>query len=127
VLKSIRENEPRAISLGYSVDRYKLLAFVLSAALAGVAGATKALVFQLASLTDVTWQMSGEVVLMTLVGGMGTVFGPVVGAAVIISMQNYLAGLGEWVLVVQGVIFVVVVMLFRRGVVGEIAARLGRR
>ena len=126
VLKAIRENEPRAISLGYQVDRYKLLAFVLSAALAGLAGATKALVFQLASLTDVTWQMSGEVVLMTLVGGMGTVFGPVVGAAVIISMQNYLAGLGEWVLVVQGAIFVVVVMLFRRGVVGEIAARWKR-
>jgi branched-chain amino acid transport system permease protein len=126
VLKAIRENEPRAISLGYQVDRYKLLAFVLSATLAGVAGATKALVFQLASLTDVTWQMSGEVVLMTLVGGMGTVFGPVVGAAVIISMQNYLSGLGEWVLIVQGAIFVVVVMLFRRGIVGEIAARLKR-
>jgi branched-chain amino acid transport system permease protein len=127
VLKAIRENEPRAISLGYQVDRYKLLAFVLSATLAGVAGATKSLVFQLASLTDVTWQMSGEVVLMTLVGGMGTVFGPVVGAGVIIAMQNYLAGLGEWVLVVQGAIFVVVVMLFRRGIVGEIAARLGRK
>ncbi|MFM1989297.1 MAG: hypothetical protein RJA99_2254 [Pseudomonadota bacterium] len=126
VLKAIRENEPRAISLGYQVDRYKLLAFVLSATLAGVAGATKSLVFQLASLTDVTWQMSGEVVLMTLVGGMGTVFGPVVGAAVIISMQNYLAGLGEWVLVTQGVIFVIVVMLFRRGIVGEIAARIRR-
>jgi branched-chain amino acid transport system permease protein len=126
VLKAIRENEPRAISLGYQVDRYKLLAFVLSATLAGVAGATKSLVFQLASLTDVTWQMSGEVVLMTLVGGLGTVFGPVVGAAVIIAMQNYLAGLGEWVLVTQGVIFVLVVMLFRRGIVGEIAARIGR-
>jgi branched-chain amino acid transport system permease protein len=124
VLKAIRENEPRAISLGYNVDRYKLLAFVLSAGLAGLAGATKALVFQLASLTDVAWQMSGEVVLMTLVGGMGTVFGPLVGAAVIITMQNYLAGLGEWVLVVQGGIFVVVVMLFRRGIVGELAARL---
>jgi len=126
VLKAIRENEPRAISLGYQVDRYKLTAFVLSATLAGVAGATKALVFQLASLTDVAWQMSGEVVLMTLVGGMGTVFGPVVGAAVIISMQNYLSGLGQWVLIVQGMIFVVVVMLFRRGIVGEIAARLRR-
>jgi len=126
VLKAIRENEPRAISLGYQVDRYKLLAFVLSATLAGLAGATKALVFQLASLTDVAWQMSGEVVLMTLVGGMGTVFGPVVGAAVIIGMQNYLAGLGEWVLVVQGLIFVIVVMLFRRGIVGEIAARIRR-
>ena len=126
VLKAIRENEPRAISLGYQVDRYKLLAFVLSATLAGVAGATKALVFQLASLTDVTWQMSGEVVLMTLVGGLGTVFGPVVGAGVIIAMQNYLATLGEWVLVVQGAIFVIVVMLFRRGIVGEIAARWKR-
>ncbi len=124
VLKAIRENEPRAISLGYRVDQYKLLAFVLSAGLAGLAGATKALVFQLASLTDVAWQMSGEVVLMTQVGGMGTVFGPLVGAAVIITMQNYLAGLGEWVLVVQGSIFVVVVMLFRRGIVGELAARL---
>ena len=98
VLKAIRENEPRAISLGYAVDRYKLMAFVLSAALAGLAGATKALVFQLASLTDVHWQMSGEVVLMTLVGGMGTVFGPIVGAAIIVYMQNYLAGFGEWVI-----------------------------
>ncbi|MGE8943628.1 branched-chain amino acid ABC transporter permease [Leptospira interrogans] len=122
VLKAIRENEPRAISLGYRVDQYKLLAFVLSATLAGLAGATKAIVFQLASLTDVTWQMSGEVVLMTLVGGMGTVFGPIAGAAVIITMQNYLAGFGEWVLVIQGSIFVVTVMLFRRGIVGEIAA-----
>jgi branched-chain amino acid transport system permease protein len=127
VLKAIRENEPRAISLGYQVDRYKLVAFVLSATLAGVAGGTKSLVFQLASLTDVAWQMSGEVVLMTLVGGMGTVFGPVVGAAVIIGMQNYLSGLGEWVLVVQGAIFVLTVMLFRRGIVGEIAARLVRK
>jgi branched-chain amino acid transport system permease protein len=126
VLKAIRENEPRAISLGYRVDHYKLVAFVLSATLSGLAGGTKVLVFQLASLTDVAWQMSGEVVLMTLVGGMGTIFGPVVGAAVIISMQNYLSGLGEWVLVVQGAIFVVVVMLFRRGIVGEIAARLRR-
>ena len=122
VLKAIRENEPRAISLGYRVDQYKLLAFVLSATLAGLAGATKAIVFQLASLTDVTWQMSGEVVLMTLVGGMGTVFGPIAGAAVIITMQNYLAGFGEWVLVIQGCIFVVTVLLFRRGIVGEIAA-----
>jgi branched-chain amino acid transport system permease protein len=126
VLKAIRENEPRAISLGYHVDRYKLLAFVLSAALAGLAGGTKAIVFQLASLTDVTWQMSGEVVLMTLVGGMGTVFGPIAGAAVIITMQNYLSGFGEWVLVIQGVIFVITVLLFRRGIVGEIAA-LGSR
>jgi branched-chain amino acid transport system permease protein len=122
VLKAIRENEPRAISLGYAVDRFKLIAFVLSAALAGLAGATKAIVFQLASLTDVTWQMSGEVVLMTLVGGMGTVFGPIVGAGIIITMQNYLAGFGEWVLVIQGAIFVVTVLLFRRGIVGEIMA-----
>jgi branched-chain amino acid transport system permease protein len=121
VLKAIRENESRAISLGYDTDRYKLLAFVLSGTLAGLAGSTKALVFQLASLTDVHWSMSGEVVLMTLVGGMGTIFGPVVGAAVIITMQNYLAQLGAWVTVVQGVIFVICVMAFRRGIVGEIA------
>lgn len=127
VLKAIRENEPRAISLGYRVDHYKLLAFVLSAALSGMAGATKAIVFQLASLTDVAWQMSGEVVLMTLVGGMGTVFGPIVGAAVIITMQNYLAQFGEWVLVIQGVIFVVVVLAFRKGIVGEFQAWWQRR
>jgi branched-chain amino acid transport system permease protein len=127
VLKAIRENEPRAISLGYAVDRFKLIAFVLSAALAGLAGATKAIVFQLASLTDVTWQMSGEVVLMTLVGGMGTVFGPIVGAGIIVAMQNYLSGFGEWVLVIQGAIFVVTVLLFRRGIVGEIVALAGRR
>jgi branched-chain amino acid transport system permease protein len=126
VLKAIRENEPRAVSLGYRVHQYKLLAFVLSAALAGLAGATKAIVFQLASLTDVSWQMSGEVVLMTLVGGMGTVLGPVVGAAVVITMQNYLAGFGEWVLVIQGVIFVLTVLLFRRGIVGVVQAWIGR-
>ncbi|MBB6308024.1 branched-chain amino acid ABC transporter permease [Xanthobacter tagetidis] len=122
VLKAIRENEPRAISLGYRANQYKLLAFVLSAALTGLAGSTKVLVFQLASLTDVAWQMSGEVVLMTLVGGMGTILGPIVGAAIIVTMQNYLAGLGEWVLVIQGVIFVAAVSLFRRGIVGEIIA-----
>ena len=121
VLKAIRENEARAISLGYKTEHYKLLAFVLSAALAGLAGATKAIVFQLASLTDVHWTMSGEVVLMTLVGGLGTVFGPVAGAVVIIGMQNYLASVGEWVTVIQGVIFVVCVLLFRRGIVGELA------
>ena len=126
VLKAIRENEARAISLGYAVDRFKLIAFVLSAALAGLAGATKALVFQLASLTDVTWQMSGEVVLMTLVGGMETVFGPIVGAGIIVAMQNYLSGFGEWVLVIQGAIFVVTVLLFRRGIVGEIIALASR-
>jgi branched-chain amino acid transport system permease protein len=124
VLKAIRENEARATSLGFDTDRYKLLAFVLSATLAGLAGATKALVFQLASLTDVHWSMSGEVVLMTLLGGMGTVFGPVIGAAVIITMQNYLAQLGAWVTVVQGVIFVICVLAFRRGIVGELGAWL---
>jgi branched-chain amino acid transport system permease protein len=121
VLKAIRENEQRALSLGYDTDRFKLIAFILSGAIAGMAGGTKALVFQLASLTDVHWSMSGEVVLMTLVGGLGTLFGPVVGAAVIVSMQNYLAQLGSWVTVVQGLVFVVCVMLFRKGVVGEIA------
>jgi branched-chain amino acid transport system permease protein len=121
VLKAIRENEPRAISLGYDTTRYKFLAFVLSAALAGLAGSTKALVFQLASLTDAHWTMSGEVVLMTLLGGMGTVFGPVVGALIIITMENYLSQLGAWVTVVQGMIFVICVLTFRRGVVGEIA------
>jgi branched-chain amino acid transport system permease protein len=124
VLKAIRENEARAISLGYKTDRYKLVAFVLSAALAGAAGATKAIVLQLASLTDVNWPMSGEVVLMTLVGGLGTIFGPVIGAFVILTMQYKLAPVGEWVLVIQGVIFVACVLLFRRGIVGEIAARL---
>ena len=124
VLKAIRENEARAISLGYKTDRYKLLAFVLSAALAGAAGATKAIVLQLASLTDVHWSMSGEVVLMTLVGGLGTVFGPAVGAFIIIAMQNYLAEFGQWVTIIQGVIFVVCVLLFRRGIVGELAALL---
>ena len=121
ILKAIRENEPRAVSLGYDTDRYKHVAFVLSGTMAGLAGATKALVFQLASLTDVHWSMSGEVVLMTLLGGLGTLFGPVVGAAVIVTMQNYLAQLGAWVTVVQGVIFVICVLAFRRGIVGEIA------
>jgi branched-chain amino acid transport system permease protein len=127
VLKAIRENEPRAISLGYDADRYKLLAFVLSATLAGLAGSTKAIVFQLASLTDVHWTMSGEVVLMTLLGGMGTIFGPVVGAFVLVALENYLAGFGEWVTVITGAIFVVCVLAFRRGVVGEVAAWWTRR
>ena len=127
VLKAIRENEPRAISLGYDAERYKLLAFVLSATLAGLAGATKAIVFQLASLTDVHWTMSGEVVLMTLLGGMGTVFGPVVGAFIIIGLENYLASFGEWVTVITGGIFVVCVLAFRRGVVGEIMAWWSQR
>jgi len=126
VLKAIREHEPRATSLGYSAERYKLVAFVLSATLSGLAGGTKAIVFQLASLTDVHWTMSGEVVLMTLLGGLGTVFGPVVGAFILILLENYLAQLGAWVTVVQGVIFVICVLTFRRGVVGEIA-RLVRK
>src|SRR5215470_1909017 len=124
VLKAIRENEPRAISLGYQVDRYKLMAFVLSATFAGVAGATKALVFQLASLTDVDWPMSGEVVLMTLVGGLGTVFGPAAGAFFMVTLENYLTTIGQWVFVVQGSIFVVCVLLFRRGIVGELGQLL---
>jgi branched-chain amino acid transport system permease protein len=126
VLKAIRENEPRALSLGYGADHYKLIAFVLSAALSGLAGGTKAIVFQLASLTDVHWSMSGEVVLMTLLGGLGTVFGPVVGAVIVIGLETYLAQLGAWVTVVQGAIFVVCVLAFRRGVVGELARFLGK-
>ncbi len=121
VLKAIRENEPRALSLGYGADQYKLIAFVLSAALSGLAGGTKAIVFQLASLTDVHWTMSGEVVLMTLLGGLGTVFGPVAGAVIVIGLETYLAQLGAWVTVVQGTIFVLCVLAFRRGVVGELA------
>jgi branched-chain amino acid transport system permease protein len=121
VLKAIRENEPRAISLGYQVDQYKLTAFVLSGTLAGLAGSTKSIVFQLASLTDAAWQMSGEVVLMTLLGGLGTVMGPAVGAVLIILMQEKFKTLGDWVLVAQGVVFVLTVLLFRKGIVGEIA------
>lgn len=128
VLKSIRENEPRAISLGYDVDKYKLLAFVLSAALSGLAGATKTVVFQLASLTDAHWHMSGEVVLMTLLGGLGTVFGPVVGAFVVVGLQNQLADkVGSWVQVIMGAIFVVCVLAFRRGIVGELMALFARK
>ena len=127
ILKSIRENEPRAISLGYDVDRYKLVAFVLSAMLAGLAGATKTLVFQLASLTDVHWHQSGEVVLMTLLGGLGTMLGPVVGAFTIVGLQNYLASFGSWVTVLTGLIFVVCVLAFRRGIVGEIIQYLRRK
>jgi len=123
VLKSIRENEPRAISLGYDVAKYKLVAFVLSAALSGLAGATKTVVFQLASLTDAHWHTSGEVVLMTLLGGLGTVFGPVVGAFLIVGLQNQLADkVGSWVQVIVGIIFVVCVLAFRRGIVGELMA-----
>lgn len=127
VLKSIRENEPRALSLGYDVDRYKLVAFVISASLAGLAGATKSLALGLATLTDVSWQMSGEVVLMTLLGGMGTILGPTLGAGIIIAMQNYLADLGSWVLIIMGVTFVVCVLSFRRGIVGEIEHRFGKK
>src|SRR4030088_580720 len=121
VLKAIRENEPSTISSGYKTDQYKLLAYILSGTLAGFAGALKVFVAQNASLTDVHWNMSGEIVLMTLVGGLGTVFGPVVGAFVIIAMQQYLASYGQWVTVIQGAIFVVCVLTFRRGVIGEIA------
>jgi branched-chain amino acid transport system permease protein len=124
VLKAIRENEPRAVSLGYKTERYKFVAFVLSATLAGLAGATKAIAIGLASLSDVQWQMSGEVVLMTLVGGLGTMFGPVVGAAIIVAMQTQLVSFGQWVTMIQGAVFVACVLLFRRGVVGELAALL---
>jgi len=122
VLKAIKENEPRAISLGYDADRYKLIAFILSAMLAGLAGATKAIVFQLAALNDVHWSTSGEVVLMTLLGGMGTIFGPVIGAFIIVALENYLAPFGQWVTIITGIIFVVCVLAFRRGIVGELGA-----
>ena len=122
VLKAIRENEPRAISLGYDVDRFKLMSFVISAALSGLAGSMKSLVFQLATLTDIHWHMSGEVVLMTLLGGMGTILGPVVGAGIVVGLQNYLANIGSWSTIATGFIFVICVLAFRRGVVGEIAA-----
>ncbi|MBN9082872.1 MAG: branched-chain amino acid ABC transporter permease [Rhizobiales bacterium 62-17] len=121
ILKSIRENEQRAISLGYRADQYKLMAYILSGALAGLAGSMKVLVAQNAGLTDVHWSMSGEVVLMTLLGGLGTIFGPIVGAFIIITMQQYLAQFGQWVIVMQGAIFVICVLTFRRGIVGEIA------
>ncbi len=127
VLKAIRENEPRAVSLGYDVNRFKLMAFVLSAALAGLAGGTKSLVFQLASLTDVHWHMSGEVVLMTLLGGMGTVFGPGVGALLVVTLNNYLAGFGSWVTIITGAIFVICVLAFRKGIVGELIGLFRRR
>ncbi|KAA0699472.1 branched-chain amino acid ABC transporter permease [Neorhizobium sp. P12A] len=128
ILKSIRENEPRAISLGYSVVRYKLGAFVMSAALAGLAGAVKALVFQFATLTDVAWQMSGEVILMTLLGGIGTLIGPLFGAAFVVTLENYLATSEFPVTIITGIVFMVCVLLFRRGVIGEFyASRLGRK
>jgi len=122
ILKAIRENEPRVVSLGYRTLQYKLAAFVLSTAIAGLAGATKAIVAQNASLTDVSLGVSIEVVLMTLVGGMGAFYGPLMGALIVVSMQNYLAQYGEWVTVIQGVVFVACVLVFRRGVVGELAA-----
>jgi ABC-type branched-chain amino acid transport system, permease component len=127
ILKAIRENERRAISLGYRVDRYKLGAFVMSAALAGLAGGTKAIVFQFATLTDVQWQMSGEVILMTLLGGIGTLIGPVVGAAFVIALQNYLASSDFPVTVLIGIIFVVCVLVFRRGIAGEVLEFLRQR
>ena len=126
VLRAIRENEPRAISLGYDVQRHKLLAFVLSASLAGLAGSLKAIALQFATLGDVAWQRSGEVVLMTLLGGMGTVLGPSVGALLVVTMEQYLASLGSWVTVITGGVFVVMVMAFRKGLVGEILALLQR-
>ncbi|KMO19446.1 branched-chain amino acid ABC transporter permease [Methylobacterium platani] len=126
VLKAIRDNEPRAISLGYRANQYKLAVFVLSTTLAGLAGSTKAIVFQLASLTDVHWSMSGEVVLMTLVGGMGTVFGPILGSFVIIAMENYLAQFGAWVTIIQGFVFVICVLVFREGILGLVARMLKR-
>ncbi|MDB5366102.1 MAG: branched-chain amino acid transporter permease [Rhodospirillales bacterium] len=122
VLKAIRDNEPRAISLGYNVDRYKLLAFILSAALSGLAGALNAVVFQLASLNDTTWQHSGEVILMTLLGGVGTILGPAVGGVLVVTLQNYLAASGLPVDVVIGLIFIACVLVFRRGLIGELLA-----
>lgn len=127
VLEAVRENEPRAVSLGYKTHYYKLLAFVLSAGMASLAGAMKVLVFQLASLTDVHWHASGEVVLMTLLGGVGTVLGPVVGAFLVVAIQNYLAQVGAWVTIIQGGIFVLCVLSFRRGIVGEIGEWWSRR
>jgi branched-chain amino acid transport system permease protein len=127
VLKAIRENEPRAVSLGYKVERFKLMAFVISAALAGMAGSMKSLVFQLASLTDVSWHSSGEVVLMTLLGGVGTVLGPLVGAFTVVTLQTELSSVGSWITVIVGGIFVVCVLVFRRGLVGELARILKKQ
>ncbi len=124
VMKAIRENEPRATSLGYRTDSYKLIAFVISTFMAGIAGGTKSLVFGIATLTDVHFSMSGEVVLMTLLGGLGTIFGPVAGALVVTGMENYLAPFGAWVTVTQGVIFIACVLAFRRGIMGELGALL---
>lgn len=126
VLRAIRENEPRAVSLGYDVARYKLLAFVLSAGVSGLAGGLKAVVLQFASLSDVHWHRSGEVVLMTLLGGMGTVLGPSVGALLVVALENYLADTGSWVTVITGAVFVACVVAFRRGIVGEVRALVRR-
>ena len=126
VLRAIRENEPRALSLGYDVDRYKLLAFVISAGLSGLAGSMKALVFQSATLSDVHWHRSGTVVLMTLLGGMGTPVGPSVGALLVVALENYLAGYGSWVTVITGLVFMACVLAFRRGIVGEVKALVKR-
>lgn len=127
VLKAIRDNEPRAISLGYQVERYKLIAFVISASLAGLAGSLKSVVFQLASLADVHWHTSGEVVLMTLLGGVGTVFGPTIGAFLVVTIQNYFSEVGSWVTIIQGIIFVICVLAFRSGIVGVLAPWLKKR
>ena len=127
ILKAIRDNEPRAISLGYQVERYKLIAFVISATLAGLAGSTKSLVFQLASLADVHWHASGEVVLMTLLGGVGTILGPTAGAFLVVTIQNYFATVGSWVTIIQGIIFVTCVLAFRAGIIGVVAPWLKKR
>ena len=126
VLQSIRENEVRTVSLGYDVDKYKLMAFVLSAGLSGLAGSTKVLVFQFASLTDVYWHTNGLVILIMLLGGMGTLFGPVVGAVLVVALDHYLASFGSWVTIITGAIFVICVLTFRRGMVGELVALVKR-
>jgi branched-chain amino acid transport system permease protein len=127
ILQAIRENEKRATSLGYDVGRFKLLAFIISAAISGFAGSIKVLVFQLATLTDVHWHMSGEVVVMSLLGGIGTILGPVIGAVIVIGLQNYLAGAGSWSTITIGAIFMLCVLTFRKGVVGEWNAYRTRR
>ncbi|HTJ89807.1 MAG TPA: branched-chain amino acid ABC transporter permease [Acidocella sp.] len=124
VVKAIRENEPRAISLGYKIEQYKWITFILAAVLAGIAGGTKAMVMGIETLSDVGAAASGLVVLMVLLGGIGTIFGPLIGALIVIAMQYYLAPFGAWVIVIQGVIFVTCVLVFRRGVIGELAFRL---
>jgi len=127
ILRAIRDNEARAVSLGYRVNGYKWLAFVLGAGFAGLAGAMKAIAFQLASLTDVYWGMSGEVVLMALIGGMGTFFGPIVGAGLVVWMQNELAGFGAWVTIIQGMVFMLCILAFREGILGTVRQLIGRK